>query len=149
MLTIKIQNQVEMEAVVARVLETVDVSRSAAVVALHGELGAGKTTFVQMVAKAIEINESVTSPTFVVMKQYSLEDAKNGIEQLVHIDAYRIENENEMMPLHFSELLDTKGVLICIEWAEKINKLLPQNLIDIKIDITDQEGGREVIIHGI
>ena len=137
-----------MGAVVRRVLEHVDVKDNAAVVALHGELGAGKTTFVQMLAKAIGVSEAVTSPTFVVMKQYELEVVKNGIEQLVHIDAYRIEDENEMTPLHFEELLKTPGLLICIEWAEKIKGLLPKNLIDVRINITDQDGGREVIIQG-
>lgn len=146
--TIAIQNQADMGAVVGRVLEQVDAKEAAAVVALHGELGAGKTTFVQMLAKAIGVTESVTSPTFVVMKQYPLETAKKTIEELVHIDAYRIEDESEMTPLHFEELLKTPGLLVCIEWAENIKNLLPKNLIDVTINITDQDGGREVIIHG-
>ncbi len=147
MSTITLQNQADMEAVVTQVLERVNARESAAVVALHGELGAGKTTFVQMLAKAIGITEPITSPTFVVMKYYPLESIQNGIEQLVHIDAYRIENDNEMTPLHFDELLKTPGVLMCIEWAEKIKNLLPKNIIDVTINITNQEGGREVIIH--
>lgn len=148
MLTIRVQNQEGLEEVVAQILENVESRQSAFVLALHGELGVGKTTFVQMLAKALGITETITSPTFVVMKQYQLETAKNGVEQLVHIDAYRIEAEAEMNPLHFDELLKTPGLLICIEWAEKIKNLLPKNLLDITINITDKTQEREIIIHG-
>lgn len=148
MTTLAIQNQADMGAVVRRVLEHVNAEKGAAVVALHGELGAGKTTFVQMLAKALGVNEAVTSPTFVVMKRYELPQEKNDIKTLVHIDAYRIEDENEMTPLRFTELLATPGFLICIEWAEKIKNFLPKSYIDVTINITNQDGGREVIIHG-
>lgn len=148
MSTITIQNQVDMGAVVSRVLEHVNAQDAAAVVALHGELGAGKTTFVQILAKALGVSEAVTSPTFVIMKQYELPEEKNGLRELIHIDAYRIDDENEMTPLRFTELLATPGTLVCVEWAEKIKNLLPKNLIDVSINITNQDGGREISIHG-
>ena len=79
MSTITIQNQVDMGAVVSRVLEHVNAQDAAAVVALHGELGAGKTTFVQILAKALGVSEAVTSPTFVIMKQYMVINVKKYV----------------------------------------------------------------------
>jgi len=147
--TIRLQKQEDLEEVVVQVLKNAKAQSSACVIALHGELGAGKTTLVQMIAKVLGITEIITSPTFVVMKQYQLKIPKYGIEQLVHIDAYRIETEAEMKPLHFDEILKTPGSLICIEWAEKIKNLLPEKLLDITINITDQAQGREIIIHDL
>ena len=107
----------------------------ATVLALHGDLGAGKTTFTQTVAKTLGVQETVTSPTFVIMKGY--ETTSERFEQLVHIDAYRIEEEDEMRPLHFKELLGQPNTLICIEWAEKITNLLPDTTQHLTFSITD------------
>lgn len=96
----------------------------ALVLALHGDLGAGKTTFVQdLIGRLGNMHDTVTSPTFVIMKSYEL--TLPHLDRVVHIDAYRIEDIDEMRPLHFSELLEDKRNLICIEWAEHIAELLP------------------------
>ena len=106
-------------------------TEKAKVLALHGDLGAGKTTFVQMLAKLLEVSEMVTSPTFVVMKRYAGE-----IEVLIHIDAYRIEDIDEMRVLGFQALLEEKETIICIEWAERIASLLPKDTFHLTFVIT-------------
>ncbi len=109
----------------------------AVVLALHGDLGAGKTTFVQALASALQVQEAVTSPTFVIMKQYPL--VHQPFTQLVHIDAYRIEDIDEMRVLGFEELLREKGTIMCIEWAEHIEELLPPETIHLSLDIHGEE----------
>ena len=106
------------------------------VLALSGDLGAGKTTFVQTLAKRLDIRETVTSPTFVIMKQYG---ALGSFEKLVHIDAYRIESVDEMPVLGFEEILEEKGTIICIEWAERIKELLPNNTMYLKFSFENDE----------
>ncbi len=104
---------------------------AATVIALSGDLGAGKTTFVQQVAQILGIEETVTSPTFVIMKSY---DTTDGVfETLVHMDAYRIEDDSEMGPLHFTAITKQPKTLVCVEWAERISTFLP--LRTIKIDL--------------
>ena len=72
----------------------------ATVLALHGELGAGKTTFTQTLARTLGVTDAVTSPTFVIMKLYELQH--QSFETLIHIDAYRIEHSDEMRVLGFA-----------------------------------------------
>jgi len=103
----------------------------AVVLALHGNLGAGKTTLVQMLAKQMGVTETVTSPTFVIMKRYV---AGKDSRELVHIDAYRIEDVDEMRVLGFESLLEQSHTIICIEWAERIGSLLPSNTKHLQIE---------------
>lgn len=113
----------------------------AAVVALHGDLGAGKTTFMQYFATKLGIHEKVTSPTFVIMKQYALPDTHilSPFSYVCHIDAYRIEDIDEIKVLGFETLLQQKDTIICIEWAEKIEALLPKNTIHVTFTIVGEE----------
>lgn len=109
----------------------------ASVIALHGDLGAGKTTFVQAFAAAHGVTEVVTSPTFVVMKTYQLDGS--DADQLVHIDAYRIETDAEMEVLHVAEYLNNPNNLLFIEWADNIKGLLPPHTINVRFTITGEE----------
>lgn len=115
--------------------------KHAFVLALDGELGAGKTTFTQLLAKKLGVEEIVVSPTFVVMKFYTIQEDKSllGVSQLVHIDAYRIESNEEMNVLHFDEMCKKEDVLICIEWAERIQALLPKNTVHMHIESNSDE----------
>jgi len=115
---------------------------SAVVCALHGNLGAGKTTFTQTLARELGVEEPVTSPTFVIMKNYEL--TNQPFEKLVHIDAYRIEEIDEMRVLGFAQLLEEKGSIMCIEWAENIAELLPVHTIHIRLELEGE--GRSVTI---
>lgn len=112
----------------------------AQVLALHGDLGAGKTTYMQFLGQSLGITEAITSPTFVVMKSYPLQE--QSYETLVHIDAYRIEDSAEMNPLHFDEILATPHTLVAIEWAEHIMDVLP--LHTLHLTITDHGTHRTV-----
>lgn len=145
--SIHIEKPGEMAAVGTAILKHVDTKNGAAILALHGDLGAGKTTLVQMLAKSLGVMEEVTSPTFVIMKSYETKSVHN-IDQLVHIDAYRIEESDEMRVLGFEGLLQTPNTLVCIEWAENIKDLLPKNIIEVYITIADADGGRDIQIHG-
>ncbi len=137
----------ELETVVAAILQEVTHTpkESACVIALHGDLGAGKTTFTQTLAQALGVQEDVTSPTFVIMKGYELTD--QPFSKLIHIDAYRIEEIDEMRVLGFETLLQEKGSIICIEWAENIEALLPEDTLHIHFSL--QGNKRSVTItHG-
>lgn len=104
----------------------------AIVIALSGDLGAGKTTFVQQLAQIVGVTETVNSPTYVLVKSYETTDSI--LSTLIHIDAYRIEHDSEMKPLHFTELLNNPHTLICIEWAERISAFLPARTLKIDLE---------------
>lgn len=108
------------------------------VIGLEGELGAGKTFFVQQVAEALNCKDFVTSPTFVIMNEY---EAKIPF---IHFDLYRIENELELENIGFSDFLNQSGVVF-IEWYEIAKSFLPDNLITVKFKILDKKT-REITI---
>ncbi len=108
----------------------------ATVIALHGDLGAGKTTFVQSLAHMLGVTEHVTSPTFTIMKGY--ETTSEVFQNLIHMDAYRIDDESELAPLRFNDILQAPGTLFCIEWAEKIAQALPANIIHLTLQVVDE-----------
>ncbi|HEY54054.1 MAG TPA: tRNA (adenosine(37)-N6)-threonylcarbamoyltransferase complex ATPase subunit type 1 TsaE [Caldilineae bacterium] len=96
------------------------------VVALYGDLGAGKTLVAQAIAAALGVTGPVTSPTFTLINEYDLSDG--GI--LFHVDCYRLQNpEAEAVALGLTELFD-QGVVL-IEWADRIASLLPDDRIDV------------------
>ena len=120
-------------------------SERACVIALQGDLGAGKTTLVQILGKLLGVGESITSPTFTIMKKYETQNKQ--WESLVHMDAYRIDDLNELGPLNFAELLEQPHTLLCIEWAEKIAPALPPERITIAIEIESDEKRRIQVTH--
>jgi len=138
MISLQIKEEEELTTVVHEVLHLLAThpSTTAQVVALHGDLGAGKTTFVQYVARALGAADSVTSPTFVIMKGYELEGQL--YDQLIHIDAYRIDDKEEMEVLHVPELLQQPRTLVCIEWAERIHTLLPKDTLHVRFMHIDE-----------
>jgi tRNA threonylcarbamoyladenosine biosynthesis protein TsaE len=123
-----VSSESEMAAAALQFLEFAEKSeaKNALVVGLKGDLGAGKTTFTQAVAKALNISSVVTSPTFVIEKIYEIsKSAKSRFQHLIHIDAYRIESSGEMARLGFAEIAADHTNLILIEWPEKLGDLLP------------------------
>lgn len=136
----EIHTENELETVAQTVLELLSQtkkSEGATVVALHGDLGAGKTAFVKALARVLHLTEDVTSPTFVILKLYQL-DEETPFATLAHIDAYRIEDIDEMRVLRFEELLSEDNTLVCIEWAEKIAPLLPSHTLHMDFSITGE-----------
>jgi len=113
----------------------------AVVLALSGDLGAGKTTLVQTIARDLGVIEAVTSPTFVIMNQYETTD--KYFSKLIHIDAYRIEDIAEMKTLGFETLLKRPNTLICIEWAERIKPLLPVDAV--RLELSADKNGIHII----
>lgn len=123
----------------------------ATVVALHGDLGAGKTTLVQHLAQAFGVTKSVTSPTFIIMQSFPLTPGQASTahyDKLVHIDAYRIEDIAEASVLGFESLFQEKHSIIFIEWAEKIDDILPKSTIHVTFTIAPNED-REVYVNGL
>lgn len=121
-----IRTLAELEAEAARFVGSLARrEEGATLITLSGELGAGKTAFVKAVAKALGVEEVVTSPTFVLEKIYTLENGASKFERLIHIDAYRLERGADLAPLGFDELLRDAGNLILLEWPEKVQEALP------------------------
>lgn len=103
------------------------------VIALEGDLGAGKTTFTQAFTKALGVSEKVKSPTFVLMKKYDLADVP-GYSKLYHLDCYRLHGPVELQPLGIEEIFKKPGAIILIEWAERIENILPAKHVTIRFE---------------
>lgn len=104
--------------------------RKAVVLALKGNLGAGKTTFLQGFAKGLGIEEKVLSPTFILMRRFDIQDLV--YRNFYHIDCYRLKNEKDLDYLGFEEMLKNPENIIAIEWPERIKKVLPKDISEIK-----------------
>jgi tRNA threonylcarbamoyladenosine biosynthesis protein TsaE len=116
------------------------------VVALHGPLGAGKTTLVKGIARSLNIEEAVTSPSFTLISEY--EGNREGIPiTLYHIDLYRISHPQEIEDLGMEEILNGEGICV-IEWAEKAEEFLPESTVRVEIVIGDREK-RQIKVRGI
>lgn len=110
-----------------------------AVVSLNGPLGAGKTRLVQAIAEALGIERSeVVSPTFVLMQEY------HGGKSIYHVDAYRIRDDDEFLQLGVDEYI-APGNLVLIEWADRVARCLPDDLVRIDIEATSPTSRRFTI----
>jgi len=108
----------------------------ALVLGLSGDLGGGKTTFLQGFAKGLGIKEKVLSPTFVILKRFKIKDLR--FKNFYHIDCYRLNRDKEILVLGFKEIISDPKNIIAIEWAEKIKKIIPKNTIWIKFEFIDE-----------
>lgn len=106
------------------------------VITLVGDLGSGKTTFTQGLGRALGITKLITSPTFLVIKSYSLEKGK--IKKLYHVDLYRIENEDDIKGLGLMEMLSDPEAITVIEWGEKMGRMLPDKRIALEFEYIDE-----------
>lgn len=107
--------------------------------ALTGELGAGKTIFVQGFAKGLRIRDKIISPTFVLIRQHKI---SNTEKVLYHIDLYRLEDSANFKEMGLDEILSDQKSVVLIEWAEKL-KELPKN--SVKINITKGSNQKRII----
>lgn len=133
MVEVTVKNEQEAEALGVQLAKGLGPS---SVVALSGELGAGKTTFTKAIAKGLGITDLITSPTFTIIHEY-----KGGRLPLYHFDVYRLNEEEEFRNLGYEEYFYGDGVCV-IEWADKIEEYLPENAILITISYGANEGER-------
>lgn len=127
MKTISIHSEEELPEVADALLDALN---GRMVVALRGEMGAGKTTLIRAVADALGVEDQVTSPTFALVNQY---EGANG-ERLFHFDFYRIDDEREAFDLGYEEYFYS-GDLCFVEWPEKIESLLPEEVVEVRIRV--------------
>jgi len=107
------------------------------VIALEGELGAGKTTFVKGFAKALGIKAKIKSPTFVLMKKYPIPAPCSMIHVsrfLYHLDCYRVRDHKDLETLDLKSIFSSPDSIVLIEWPERVSKILPKNIIRVHID---------------
>ena len=109
------------------------------VISLTGDLGAGKTTFVQGVARALGIAEHVVSPTFTLVREYA------GTFPVYHFDVYRLDHLQEVLDLGFEEILD-RGGIVFIEWGDAIEALLPDAYLQVELTIPEEESRRRLAL---
>lgn len=124
----------ELHAVAEDIYKTLQKDEEhATLLTLKGDLGAGKTAFTKELAKILGVETHVTSPTFVLAKEYSLAD--QIFSKLIHIDAYRLEGEETLKTVGFDELLQDTNNLVVLEWPERVESELPEWRKEIEITL--------------
>lgn len=127
------KNSLETEAVAKELAASL---QGGELVALVGNLGAGKTVFVKALAQALGVKETITSPTFVLLKIYNTKHKK--IQKLVHVDCYRLEGKEDLADIGLQDYLNQPETVVVVEWANKISAL-PERTIKVKIDYIDND----------
>lgn len=110
------------------------------VIALHGDLGAGKTAFVQALGAALGITRPMTSPTFVISLEYQTERFK-----LVHMDLYRLSGPDDLLDIGYAEAIES-GAVVCVEWPVRAGELIPDNAWHVTMALTGDPDVREISI---
>lgn len=112
------------------------------IVLLSGDLGAGKTTLAQGFARGLGVTDQIVSPTFVLVRLYK------GRLPMIHADAYRMDNLDEVTDLDLPELLDEGGVAL-VEWGDVIAPMLPADYLDVAIELGDADDDRRFTIRAV
>lgn len=123
--------------------------KQAQVLALSGDLGAGKTTFTQGFIKALGVKHHVTSPTFMIVRRYPLESQRSKVKgqmfsNVFHFDLYRIHQPKEILALDFRKIIKNPENIALIEWPERLGKLFPKSAV--KISFSHGKNEKERII---
>jgi tRNA threonylcarbamoyladenosine biosynthesis protein TsaE len=143
----KVSKSIEETQNIAReVLENLPVFNKASIVGLSGELGAGKTTFTQELAKVLRVTERVTSPTFVILKIYEIEHER--FKKIIHIDAYRLKSGSELTALSLTEEFKDPTNLVLVEWYENVSDVLPQPITTIELEPINEYTRNITITYG-
>lgn len=109
----------------------------ATIVGLSGDLGSGKTTFVKYIAQILGVEEEIVSPTFVIAKFYNIPDG-NKWKRLVHMDAYRILDPEEIRPLRLAETFANPENLVIVEWPEQLGAFFPSYATKLTLRFIDE-----------
>ena len=133
----------------------------ALVMALEGELGAGKTTFVQGFARGLKLENKITSPTFVLFKIYPIRPfeipqdrqaqgrplrIKSFFRQMIHVDCYRLRDHKDLAAIGFKEEIRNKENIILVEWSDRVQPILPERHIKVHIDHLSENERKITII---
>lgn len=118
----------------------------ATLITLSGDLGAGKTTLTQAIARELGITENIISPTYIIMKNYALPPLLAGegggevnFKALIHIDAYRLDSSDELLRLGWDKLMSDPNNLIILEWPKRVEGVLPKERIQAILNHVDEE----------
>ena len=123
--------------------------KQALIISLEGDLGAGKTTFTQGLAKELGVHDWIKSPTNIIMREHKLSSKfkvqSSNLESFYHIDCYRLQEPEHMLEMGFKDIISDPENIVLIEWGEKLTKLLPRNIIRIKFKHLKEEK-REITV---
>lgn len=117
-------------------------NKKAKVLAFSGDLGSGKTTITQELAKQLDVKENIISPTFVIMKIYNINPNSKyyiNFKKLIHIDAYRLESSSELLKIGWQKIAEDKDNIIIVEWPEKVEDCLDSDACWVKLGHIDEE----------
>jgi tRNA threonylcarbamoyladenosine biosynthesis protein TsaE len=117
-------------------ISQIRLKNQAQIIALEGDLGGGKTTFLKGLAKGMGIKEKILSPTFLLIRKF---------QNFYHIDCYRIKKPSEILKLGFRKIVKDPQNIVAIEWAERIKGILPRKILKIKFKILGKKK-REILI---
>ena len=112
--------------------------KNAAVLGLVGDLGGGKTSFTQGLAKNLGIKKDILSPTFILMQSYPLSGKKFPWKDFYHLDAYRVKSSKEILRLGFEEIIKDSQNIVVVEWADIIKDIMPKNTLWIEFEWLDE-----------
>ena len=115
----------------------------AQILGLEGGLGGGKTTFLQGFARGLGIKEKILSPTFVILKKFEIGKVKS--QYFYHVDCYRIKKPREILDLGFKEIIFNPKNIVAVEWAERIRKIMPKDIIWISFEFANKNQRKIVI----
>jgi len=118
--------------------------KTAFVIGLEGDLGGGKTTFLQGFAKGLGIKEKILSPTFVILKRFKVQGVR--FKDFYHIDCYRIQKPKEISDLGFKKIISNPENIVAIEWADRVRKIMPKNTIWINFNFIINKNNRKINI---
>jgi tRNA threonylcarbamoyladenosine biosynthesis protein TsaE len=144
--TTKIPSQTKkLGGLLAKTILESGAGESARVLALAGNLGAGKTNFIQGFAKGLGIKETINSPTFVILRKYPLANACSGFEVFYHIDCYRLGSDKELLQLGVEGILKDPASIVAVEWPEIADNLFPRKVLMIEFETLGANERRIVI----
>jgi len=136
------------EILAKEVLKT-KLKKTAFLIGLEGDLGGGKTTFLQGFAKGLGIKEKILSPTFVIMQRFKIRanSCSNSCKfaNFYHIDCYRISKPKEILDLGLKEIISNPKNIVAIEWSDRVRKILPRGTLILKFQFANKNKRKIVI----
>jgi tRNA threonylcarbamoyladenosine biosynthesis protein TsaE len=121
--------------------------KDAIVLALQGDLGAGKTTFTQGFFRGLGIRRRAVSPTFVIMRRYRTHNSR--FKNVYHFDAYRLSKAEDLEVLEVDDILSNPKNIVLVEWPERIKRILPKRGIWLKFQYGSKENERTITVSGV